>query len=76
MQLENIVKVAAGGGHSLFLSNRGIILACGLNSCGQIGVICKELIREPIELKISNAANIYAGEEVSACLTANSKVYV
>ena len=76
LQLENIVKVAAGGGHSLFLSNRGIILACGLNSCGQIGVICKELIREPIELKISNAANIYAGEEVSACLTANSKVYV
>ena len=35
--LSNIVQVAAGTSHSLFLTSTGTVFACGLNTSGQLG---------------------------------------
>lgn len=36
--LSNIVAIAAGNHHSLFLSDRGVVRACGRNDSGQLGL--------------------------------------
>ena len=35
--LNNVVDIAGGGSHSLFLDSSGVVWACGYNSYGQIG---------------------------------------
>ena len=76
VELNGIIKVAAGGAHSLFLSSNHKIYACGLNSCGQVGTGSNKVISEPLKLKVTNVKTIYAGEEISAVLTHDNKVYV
>ena len=36
--ITNIKQIAAGGSHSLFLNNDGIVLGCGHNYYGQLGI--------------------------------------
>jgi alpha-tubulin suppressor-like RCC1 family protein len=93
-----VVKLAAGGSHSMFLLESGEIMSCGLNSCGQLGVntyeshsyvpsivkILKEsknslmalYQKEALYTPLSNIINIYAGEEVSAALDSEYRLYV
>lgn len=76
IDLQDISQVAAGGGHSLFLSNTGIMYACGLNSCGQVGVGGKDIVKQPTRIGLQNIKKIYAGEEISACLDSDFQVFV
>lgn len=93
-----IVKLAAGGSHSLFLLESGELLSCGLNSCGQLGIntyeaysytpnivkILKEsknslqalYQKDSLYSTLSNITSIYAGEEVSAALDSENRLYV
>ena len=35
--LSNVIDIAAGGSHSLFLTGDGVVWACGYNALGQLG---------------------------------------
>lgn len=76
INLSGVKKVAAGGAHSLFLTSNRRVFACGLNSCGQLGIGNKDISIDLVELKLEEIKNVYAGEEISACLTKDGKVYV
>lgn len=72
----NIVSVAAGEFHSLFLSDDGTVFACGDNSFGQCGqaqdvvnVIC------PTQIGIFKALKIFAYDHRSAFIDTEGNFY-
>ncbi|CAG9316572.1 unnamed protein product [Blepharisma stoltei] len=87
--ISNIVKIRAGGAHSLFLNEEKQILSCGYNSCGQLGLGGSTAeIRTPNFVKkhrdlnngkseiLTNIKDIEAGEETSAAITEDGKLLV
>ncbi|OMJ83977.1 hypothetical protein SteCoe_14961 [Stentor coeruleus] len=76
VKLSKVKKIAAGGAHSVFLTEDGKVFACGLNACGQVGVGARETVIEPEEIKVPLSKQIFAGEEMSAVITWDNKVYV
>eukprot|EP00359_Climacostomum_virens_P002002 CAMPEP_0204899422 /NCGR_PEP_ID=MMETSP1397-20131031/1840_1 /ASSEMBLY_ACC=CAM_ASM_000891 /TAXON_ID=49980 /ORGANISM="Climacostomum Climacostomum virens, Strain Stock W-24" /LENGTH=675 /DNA_ID=CAMNT_0052067381 /DNA_START=1039 /DNA_END=3062 /DNA_ORIENTATION=+ len=85
----SIKKVAAGGAHSLFLTNLGIVYACGLNANGQCSGTAQMLLSpEPVKIStnahfvtegegcLEGVTTIAAGEETSAALTTSGELLV
>ena len=73
-----VQQLALGGKHSLILTNKGHIYACGYCSQGQLGLGATENKYEPIlveSLLGKNVIMIAAGANHSLCLTDKSNVY-
>jgi alpha-tubulin suppressor-like RCC1 family protein len=78
--LEDIIDLAAGDGHSLFLNSKGQVLTCGSNHWGQLGIestiplisqpklLGQEVIRYPVMA-------LAAGGRHSLFLTTQGRVY-
>ena len=67
---ENITSCYAGDCHTLFLSSKGEVFACGLNDCGQL--FTKDLetyeFDEPFKTDVKNASFCFAGGHLSAAI--------
>ena len=80
---KKIVHIACGGAHTLIVDEEGVILSCGSNSCGQLGLGNEDDmdIFMPIpffkeyELNTIEIAFSACGEEYSACITRDREVY-
>lgn len=73
-----VQQLALGGKHSLILTNKGHIYACGYGSQGQLGLGATENKYEPIlveSLLGKKVLMIAAGANHSLCLTDQSNVY-
>ena len=78
LQGENVRHVACGGAHTLYVLDSGAVLACGSNSCGQLGMgdSRDRLAPEPIAaLSSSRSAMAGCGEEFSVVVTADRRVF-
>lgn len=77
----NIVQAATGAKHSLFLTDEGIVYACGANKNGQLGVGKKyakqEVIAKPKRIDYNGApiVQIGCGGEFSAILNFEGNLY-
>lgn len=76
----NIVQVATGKKHSLFLSDNGIVYACGDNSFGQIGISDRlniRTLRWPLRIGIygRNIIKIGCGDYFSVCLDDDGNLF-
>lgn len=74
-------QVACGGSHTLLLLSSGVVLACGDNACGQLGLgpgnDSKRRVLTKIEaLEGVVVTRIEAGSTVSAALTKCGRVYM
>ena len=80
---KKIVHIACGGAHSLIVDEEGVILSCGSNSCGQLGVgndndldvFTQISFFKEFELNSIEIAFTACGEEFSACITRDREVY-
>eukprot|EP00965_Chrysotila_dentata_P211098 6186282-Pleurochrysis_carterae.AAC.2 len=78
---ESLVAVACGGAHTMMLCEDGRVFACGLNATGQLGDgLCVESgchsLPQPVRLPATTTAvQIACGEEFSAALTAEGRLY-
>lgn len=79
--LTNIVDIAAGTKHSLFLKSDGTVLSCGANNFGQLGIGTTQPSTTPMQVKenrasqnLSNIVQISAGDNHSIFLKNNSNV--
>ena len=78
-----ILHVACGGGHSLIVNEEGVIMSCGSNSCGQLGLGNEDDVDvftsipffTHMELNPLEVAFVACGEEYSACITRHRQVY-
>lgn len=50
INLSNVVKIAAGNYHSLFLTAEGKVYTCGKNDKGQLGIGKRNCIYVPVEI--------------------------
>jgi alpha-tubulin suppressor-like RCC1 family protein len=74
--LINVVDVATGSYHSLFLLKDGTVCGCGTNSVGQLGIGNTTKQSFPVKMSIvSNAKNIAAGYSHSLILTNDGTLY-
>jgi alpha-tubulin suppressor-like RCC1 family protein len=55
--ITNIKQIAAGGYHSLFLNNDGIVWGCGANSHGELGIGNFDLSKNTLQ-QVINATDI------------------
>lgn len=78
LKLENIVKIACGYHHSLFLRSDGKVLSCGYNLFGQIGIdhTKKDRSFKFIEIQIDNVISICASDHHSIFLKSDGTVWV
>lgn len=78
LKLENIVKIACGYHHSLFLRSDGKVLSCGYNLFGQIGIDHTKRDRsfKIIEISIDNIISICASDHHSIFLKSDGTVWV
>lgn len=78
---EKITQVAAGGNYSMFLSESGMVYACGSNQVGELGIKGIKMLNTPAamcmpeELAGETISTIAAGKWHSALLTASGKVF-
>src|SRR5205085_2292104 len=76
-KLNNISQVSAGNYHSLFLTNNGLIYACGSNFYGQLGLQSNNNVNISILIKdINNISQISAGSDHSLTLNVDNQVHV
>eukprot|EP00096_Caligus_rogercresseyi_P007137 TRINITY_DN246_c0_g1_i1.p1 TRINITY_DN246_c0_g1~~TRINITY_DN246_c0_g1_i1.p1 ORF type:complete len:446 (+),score=137.97 TRINITY_DN246_c0_g1_i1:423-1760(+) len=77
LQDENIVTVATGKNHSLFLSDDGKVFATGENKSGQCGVSGHQQITAPKEVVYNGppAKKVACGAEFSTLLDVNGNVW-
>ena len=83
--LRDVVQVAAGGAHSLFLTRRGEVKGCGSNAYGQLGlsrndyVSCRVYVPEYVVKSTGYAETdvvaVDAGEHHSLLARRNGDVY-
>lgn len=59
--LDNIIQIATGNSHSLFLTSNGHVYACGNNAYGQLGIGNNIHQYNPVKCDISNIVSIAAG---------------
>lgn len=76
----NIIQVATGAKHSLFLSDDGMVYGCGDNSFGQVGISKRLNIRSlkwPMRIAMygRKIVKIDCGDYFSACLDDNGDLY-
>ena len=71
----SVTHIACGGAHTLVIDNRGTLLSCGSNSCGQLGNgkldDCDRFIIVDSAIKFAYCA---CGEEYSAAITVFQKL--
>jgi len=74
-ELENksVMQVAAGNGHSMFVTEDGLVFACGDNSHGQLGIGDTEDRPVPTlvagQLQGKTAVYVAAGDSHTLCIT-------
>lgn len=77
----NIVQAAAGAKHSLFLTDEGVVYACGENKNGKLGIGKKhakrEIITKPMQIDYNGApiVQIGCGGDFSAILDIDGNLY-
>lgn len=77
----SIISIAAGGWHSLFLSDDNEVYACGSNGAGQLGLGVGRYGRQHLPIKLTNIPSedyikqIAAGGSHSLFLSADGRVY-
>lgn len=77
----NVVQAAAGTKHSLFLTDEGVVYACGENKYGKLGIGTKyskrEIIATPTKIDYSGAAivQIGCGADFSVILDIEGNLY-
>jgi len=73
-----IVATAVGKNHSLFLTDKGEILACGDNKCCQTGVKGKSMLKVPTIVNYDGppALRIACGQEFSGMVDIQGNVYM
>ena len=82
-ELENkpVLQVAAGGGHTLFVTADGLVFACGSNHFGQLGVGDSEGRLVPTctlvtgQLQGKTVAYAAAGSFHTLCITADGSLF-
>ena len=76
--MNNIIDITVGKSHIIALRSDGIVFATGSNLYGQLGLGNKNLSKtnEYKKLALKNIAYIEAGENSSAALTADGRVYI
>ncbi|KAL9651686.1 hypothetical protein ABK040_009301 [Willaertia magna] len=73
---EFIIEIFCGNGHTLFLTNKGMVYGCGWNFFGQLGIrFGKNSTSVPIKLNIENIKKITGGNEYSIFITKDYKIY-
>lgn len=76
----NIIQAACGRNHSLFLSDTGIVYACGSNSNGQLGIgqqTLNKIITKPTRIQYNGApiVKVDCGAVFSVILDINGNLY-
>jgi len=73
-----IVATAAGKNHSLFLTDKGQVLACGDNKCGQIAQKAGGMVKTPKLLSYDGppATRISCGQEFCGMVDVQGNVYM
>jgi len=76
--LENVVQVATGYGHSLFLLSDGTVKSCGRNNHGQCGT--GDTVSPKLALSVipglTNVASVYAGQYHSGFILKDGSVII
>ena len=77
-KLENIIQVASGGMHSLFLRDDGRLYVTGSNIDGRLGLEIKHdvISRPTLVPKPKNIVQVSAGSFESVFLTQDGKLYI
>jgi hypothetical protein len=71
-----IVKIACGFNYTLFLSEMGIIYACGDNNQGQLGIEdTPNHMERPVSIALSHVIDIYCGHNYSIAITSDGDVH-
>jgi alpha-tubulin suppressor-like RCC1 family protein len=71
----NVIAIAAGGRHSLFLKNDGSLWAMGLNNYGQLGDGTLNNANHPVRIVASGVTAIAAGSEQSLFLKSDGSLW-
>lgn len=73
-----VVATACGKNHSLFLTDKGQVLACGDNKCGQIGSKAGGIVKTPKIVTYDGppACRIACGQEFSGLVDVQGNVYM
>ena len=76
-KLTDIIQVATGIHHSLFLNNKGQVFACGANYNGQLGLGGgdREKITPQLVSQLIDIVQIAAGYYYSLCLSNAGQIY-
>jgi len=73
---KRVLQVALGKDHSLFLTDDGVVHACGWNVFGQVGDGSGKEISMPVALTIpEKIKQISAGDQSSFALSESGKIY-
>ena len=69
---------AVGKNHSLFLTDKGQVLACGDNKCGQIGKKAGGMVKKPELVTYDGppACRVACGQEFSGIVDVQGNVYM
>jgi len=73
-----VVATSCGKNHSLFLTDKGQVLACGDNKCGQIGSKAGGIVKTPKIVTYDGppACRISCGQEFSGLVDVQGNVYM
>lgn len=77
----NVVQAAAGTKHSLFLTDGGVVYACGENKYGKLGIgprhAKREIIAQPMQIDYNGApiVQVGCGGDFSAILDIEGNLY-
>jgi hypothetical protein len=72
ISISNIIAIAAGSNHSLFLKSDGTVWACGDNTYGQLGVVTAN-ISNPTPIQVTSLSGITA---VAAGCNSNHSLFL
>lgn len=75
----NIIQAACGRNHSLFLTDTGIVYACGDNTNGQLGIgkVSQKIVTKPTRIDYNGApiVKVDCGAVFSVILDINGNLY-
>jgi alpha-tubulin suppressor-like RCC1 family protein len=75
VDLANVVAMAAGSEHSVFLLGDGTVFACGDNSFGQLGIGAPGSTPVPMPVQLDHVVAVSAGAAHTLFLLENGDVY-
>lgn len=83
IDLKDILEISAGGAHSLFLTKDKKVYSCGYNNCGQLGLggSINEMrtlsyVKRSRDDILTKIVDIEAGEETSAAISSDGKLFL